>query len=350
MIAYHRLKRAAEDLGIPLIGTLRASEMRVPQEALSRRIRQNELSGFEPDVEMVGQPDQIMPGVQSIVVIGLPYELFTPKSEDTEAVCEIASMAWDYDYHEHVREKLIALANWLNDSGSGDCLVFCDTGPLNDRYLAFLAGLGTYGRHQLLINQTYGSAVVYGYLLTRGRIEAPAMEDPEPYSKCGACRICQAACPTGALCGDFEFKTSRCISSLTQQKRALTPEEASWIGTSLYGCDLCQKACPHNIPLTSAVLLKSKSPNQLNPFEILNLNKREFQQRYRQHGFSWRGLKTLQRNAVINLYNSQNPELIEKFRYWAKERSLPDHLSSIVELMEERQAVAPGRRISFKEP
>jgi epoxyqueuosine reductase len=334
MIACHRLKQAAGDLGIPLLGVVDAIEMRVPQEALSRRIRKGELSGFEPEVDMVGQPEKVMPGVQSIVVIGLPYELFKSKTEDPEAVCEISSMAWDYDYHDLVRDKLIALGAWLESHGSGECMVFCDTGPLNDRYLAFLAGLGTYGRHQLLINQRYGSAVVFGYLLTRGRIEASSPGLIQPYSECGTCRACQATCPTGALCGEFDFVTSRCISSLTQQKRALSITEASWIGTSLYGCDLCQKVCPKNTVLSDTVLLRSKSPNQLNPFELLNSNKKDFQQKFRHHGFSWRGLKTLQRNAVINIYNSQNSVLIEKLRQWAVERPLPDHLKQVIEMVE----------------
>lgn len=334
MIASHWLKQAAMDLGIPLVGALNAIEMRVPQEALSRRTRQGELSGFEPEAEMVGQPDKVMPGVQSIVVIGLPYELYKSRTEDPEAVCEISSMAWDYDYHDLVREKLIALGDWLESHGSGECMAFCDTGPLNDRYLAFLAGLGTYGRHQLLINPTYGSAVVFGYLLTRGRIEASSTGLTQPSSQCGSCRVCQAACPTGALCGEFEFVTSRCISSLTQQKRALSITEAVWIGTALYGCDLCQKVCPKNTKSFDMLLLRSKSPNQLNPFELLNSNKKDFQQRFRHHGFSWRGLKTLQRNAVINIYNNQNLALIEKLRHWAGERALPDHLKQVIEMME----------------
>lgn len=334
MIACHRLKQAAGDLGIPLVGVVDAIEMQVPQEALSRRIKAGELSGFEPELEMVGMPEKVMPGVRSIVVIGLPYELHKSRTEDPEDVCEISSMAWDYDYHDLVREKLISLGEWLAGHGSGECMVFCDTGPLNDRYLAFLAGLGTYGRHQMLINSTYGSAVVFGYLLTRGQIEASQPQLTQPYSECGACRICQAACPTGALCGEFEFMTSRCISSLTQQKKALSMTEAAWIGTALYGCDICQKVCPKNKASTDTKLLRSKSPNQLNPFELLNSNKKDFQLKFHHHGFSWRGLKTLQRNAVINIYNSQNLVLIEKLRQWASDRALPDHLKQVIEMLE----------------
>jgi len=334
MIAFHRLKRAAEDLGIPLVGALNAEEMRIPHEALSRRIQTDEISGFEPDLETVGQPDKVMPGVQSIVVIGLPYELTKSRSEDSEAVCEVSSMAWGYDYHDQVREKLMSLGEWLYIHGSGESSVFCDTGPLNDRYLAFLAGLGTYGRNQLLINQTYGSAVVFGYLLTRGAIEASSNQGLEPYSDCGACRICQSACPTSALRGEFEFMTSRCISSLTQQKRVLNHNEALWIGTSLYGCDVCQTVCPRNNSRADTACLRSESPSQLNPFDLLNSTRRDFHQRFRHHGFSWRGLKTLQRNAVINIYNSQNSVLIEKLKHWSISRPLPDHLKQAIELME----------------
>ena len=44
--------------------------------------------------------------------------------------------------------------------------IHCDTSPLADRYMAYLAGLGFYGRNKCFINPTWGSYIVIGTVLT----------------------------------------------------------------------------------------------------------------------------------------------------------------------------------------
>ncbi len=338
MISLQSLKAAAEALNIPMVGALEAKAMPVPESALALRIEKGLVSGFEPPVELVGSPDKVMPGVRSIIVIGLPYELFPQPAEDPHAVCQVSAMAWGYDYHNEVKEKLTGLAVWLHSLYGSETMIFCDTGPLNDRYLAFLAGLGTYGRNQLLINERWGSAVVFGYLLTDAVIASTERKDASPHSDCGSCRLCQEACPSGALKGAYAFDVTRCVSSLTQQKKALTAEEMGWIGTSLYGCDICQHVCPKNKKVKCEGVLKTPSPNALNPFELFGLNKRGFQDRYGHHGFAWRGLRTLQRNALINLYNSGSSELLEVLTAWEKGGKMPDHLSDLSTILKEENS------------
>lgn len=338
MISLQSLKAAAEALEIPLIGALEAKAMPVPERALASHIEKGLVSGFEPPVELVGKPDKVMPGVKSIIVIGLPYELFPQPAEDPRAVCQVSAMAWGYDYHDDVKEKLTGLAGWLHSLNGSEAMIFCDTGPLNDRYLAFLAGLGTYGRNQLLINERWGSAVVFGYLLTNAVIASTERKDVMPYSECGSCRQCQEACPSGALKGAYAFDVTRCVSSLTQQKKALTAEEMDWIGTFLYGCDICQRVCPKNKKVKCEGVLKAPSPNALDPFELFSLNKRGFQERYGHHGFAWRGLRTLQRNALINLYNSDNVELLDALTAWEKGEKIPDHLSGVLTILKDKNS------------
>lgn len=70
----------------------------------------------------------------------------------------------------------------------------------------------------------------------------PARQDP-----CGGCRKCLDACPTGALASPFVLDPRRCIDRNTWRigegiPRELRPKLGSWI----YGCDVCQQACPHN--------------------------------------------------------------------------------------------------------
>lgn len=323
MIALNTLISVAAAFEIPVIGVTPAIEMPLPAELLKQQKALENLSGFEPAAEGVGSPSGVMPHAKSIVAIALPYDLNPLKTSDPLAVCEVSAMSWGYDYHEIVREKLMNLANWLNNTGGFESLVFCDTGPLNDRYKAFKAGLGSFGRNQMLIHPEFGSAVVLGYLLTDAHIEPSEPSVSEPLSFCGQCRRCQDACPTGALTGAHDIVISRCISNLTQQKRPLRQEEAHAIGSHLYGCDLCQTVCPHNSGKIFQNALRAKSANRLNPFDVFSLDKRSFKNIYGHHGFSWRGLKTIQRNALFNLLNSGQPKLLKMLETYKNNGSLP---------------------------
>lgn len=331
MIPFWRVKAEALSHQVPIVGVLRPREMPAVRNALIRRGEEGQLSGFEPDPDLAGNPERVMAEVQSILVLGLPYHLSDVAASTSGEVSRVASVAWGYDYHDHVREKLALMAAWFESQGSRHNMFFCDTGPLNDRHLAFLAGLGAYGRHQLLIHPQYGSAVVYGYLLTDLVLEASCCEPLSyAFSRCGTCRACQAACPAGALKGAFDFVASRCISNLTQQKRALSETEMVSLGTWLYGCDLCQLACPMNHQAdTLPERLGSKTPSYLNPFLLLEMRSKEFKIKFREQGFAWRGLKTLQRNALINLFNSKQPAQMAALESIVANGRLPAHLNDL---------------------
>jgi len=61
------------------------------------------------------------------------------------------------------------------------------------------------------------------------------------------CRKCMEACPTGALYAPLKMDPRKCIAYNTYFTSEEIPREMRpKMGTWVYGCDLCQEACPGN--------------------------------------------------------------------------------------------------------
>jgi epoxyqueuosine reductase QueG len=160
------------------------------------------------------------------------------------------------DYHRTIMEKLaLALADikaaWPGTEGKA----FVDSAPVLEKELGRLAGLGFRGRNTLLVSEELGSYFFLGGLaLSCGMPEgepsslSPALSPGAKEPGCGTCRKCADACPTGALKSPGVLDAGLCISYWTQSKTAAPEEIISRSEGYIYGCDICQEACPYNNP------------------------------------------------------------------------------------------------------
>ncbi|HWN23332.1 MAG TPA: 4Fe-4S double cluster binding domain-containing protein, partial [Gaiellaceae bacterium] len=101
---------------------------------------------------------------------------------------------------------------------------------------------GFYGKNTLLITRRHGSWVVLGTLVTDVELEST----PRFETDCGSCTLCIEACPTGALDEPGTLDSTRCLSYWTQAPAAIPVEYRAELGSSVYGCDICQDVCPWN--------------------------------------------------------------------------------------------------------
>jgi epoxyqueuosine reductase len=229
-----KLQEVCKQLHIPVVGT---TSWPLPIEA--REILQESnpcpFTAADIDERLIGTTD-FMP--HSAIVCLFPYHV------PHEGPTNLSRYTWATDYHLVVTDYLQRLVDELKTTTpDASFSIHCDTSPLADRYMAYLAGLGFYGKNKCFINPTWGSYIVIGTVLTTLEFEPNTpMTDT-----CMRCNRCIASC-LGQCLNDNEFNYATCKSYLTQKKGDLTDDEQAIIRKSplLFGCDVCQEVCPHN--------------------------------------------------------------------------------------------------------
>jgi len=103
---------------------------------------------------------------------------------------------------------------------------------LSHKQIGYLAGLGWFGRNNLLVNKKLGCQFRLVTILT----DMPLKTDQPKKEDCGDCRICVKMCPAGAIKDNsLDFDHIRCFEKLKEfQKQHLVDQ---------YICGVCVSAC-----------------------------------------------------------------------------------------------------------
>lgn len=286
------LREFCKLIGIESIGIAPIGPYVELQQILKEKILKGQFTEFEEqELQVRINPQLTMDNVQSIIVCLFPYYL----GEKTEA--NVAKYTYSVDYHKIIKRKLEEVGVFLGKKIPGfDYKAYVDNGPLVDRYLAYLAGLGFYGLNSHIITDAYGSYVFIGYMLTNFPFET----DIPLKRTCMQCGECKKACPGSSILGDYGIDPRTCRSYLTQKKGELTRTEIDVIKKTnlVFGCDSCQEVCPHNagIALSNIAEFQEDRMEELSYDELVGISNKEFMRRYGNRAFSWRGRKLLIRN------------------------------------------------------
>ncbi len=188
-------------------------------------------------------PDRVLPGARSIIVLAMNY-LQGEQAQESKAGAtgKIARYAWGDDYHEVVESKLDKIDQFLRGFG-GQQKCYVDTGPILERDHAAQAGIGWHGKNTMLIDERLGTWFFLAEILTTLEL----LPDQPVADRCGTCERCIKACPTGAITAPHRLDARRCISYLTIELKGSIPLELRpLIGDRIFGCDDCLDACPWN--------------------------------------------------------------------------------------------------------
>jgi epoxyqueuosine reductase len=268
-------------------------------------------------------PEEILPGVQSIIFFALPYLQNKPYDHDGK----IARYAWGRDYHKTFKKRLLHIVHQLHEDHPGGVFKrFADATPLDERFYLEQSGGAYFARNHMAIHAKYGSWFLIGEILSTVHFP-PSRKEERSHGACPlSCRLCSKHCPTGALRPDGSMDASRCISYLTiEHKQGIDPELRPKVGDWVFGCDICQSVCPLNVqslPTEDEDMLGWRAGNSVDLAEILDMQEREeFVERFQGSPLMRAGLEMLQRNAMIVAANTNNRELIPKIQKFLNSHS-----------------------------
>ncbi len=231
-------------------------ELRITGAALPGRVRreyrQFAARGLAGDMDwLVREPERredprrLWPEARSVLCLAANYG---PGDDPLAGLARrdrgnISVYARGRDYHDVLKGRLKQLAGWLHAKTGAAVKVFVDTAPLLEKPLAQRAGLGWQGRHTNLVSRRFGSWLFLGEILT----DLALPPDPPEPDRCGSCRRCLDACPTGAITAPYRLDPRRCVSYLTIEHKGPIPLELRpLLGNRIYGCDDCLAVCPWN--------------------------------------------------------------------------------------------------------
>ncbi len=269
-------------------------------------------------------PRRLLEGAKTLVAVALSYAHDPPAEKLSIIGCgvrdavgrdaqgrvtgKIARYARGDDYHVVLKEKLHALARAVSTS-LGRPIVYracVDTAALLEREAAQKSGLGFIAKNTMLIAPGVGSYVVLGELLTDLECAFETPTEKQNETRCGQCRSCLDACPTGAFVDAYTLDARRCIAYLTIEHTGPIPRELrSLIGDRIFGCDICQEVCPFNASAKTGAPELAPRPRNVNPAleDLLALGAAQF--RKWQRGSALRRIHRpqLQRNVCVALGN-----------------------------------------------
>ncbi len=320
-----RIKSEAQSLGFALAGISPVTV--APREdsfaAWLRRGLGGEMGYLQRTEALRRDPRKLVPWAVSVVSVGMNY--FTPHERPKAPAAArgwISRYAWGDDYHDVMRQRLDALLDQIRSMCDGpiEGRAFVDSGPVLERGIAGVAGIGWIGKNTQLISPQKGSWFFLGELF----LDIDLEYDRPIRDRCGRCALCLDACPTGAFVGPYILDARRCISYLTIELKGAIPEDLRpLIGNHIFGCDICQEVCPYNVktePTDDARFSPREGLYAPELIPLLSITEDEFRRRFKGSPLLRAKLRGFLRNVAVALGNLKSAEAVP-----ALGRALADH-------------------------
>ena len=298
------LLQFARELGLDRVGVTDASPLSRARVAIDDRKARglSDTMGFTyRNPSRSTDPNTAVEGARSIIVAARSYHSDQP-DHPGGMVARVARYAQD-DHYTPLRQALQKIALRLRADGYR-AVVFADENNLVDREVAYRAGLGWFGKNANILLPGAGSFFSLGSIVTTAALAPAAQPAPDG---CGTCRACFDECPTQAIVADGVIDARRCLAWLVQKSGIFPREFRVALGDRLYGCDDCQTSCPPTVRLHSrhqARIAPVAGPGAfVDVIELLNSSNESLLEKFGSWYLAERDPRWLRRNALIILGN-----------------------------------------------
>lgn len=293
------LKAEAISLGFVAVGI--ACPQTVPQNIQDEYLKQirpetvGDMKYLLRNKEIRFDPCKLLPNAKSLIVLAFNY--YPPIKQNCESP-QVSFYAYGKDYHLVLKKKLFKLVDILKKHSSEKFKARCfvDSAPLMEKYWATQAGIGSVGKNGLLIVPNHGTFCFLASIITT--LPLP-IDNPITKPLCINCNKCIESCPTQALIGNGQIIPNKCLSYQTIENQGDIELSSIQGMQNIFGCDICQKICPHNNalqPHKEAELIINNHILSMNFKDWQEISEDEFQNIFEESPLQRAGHKNLLRN------------------------------------------------------
>ncbi len=281
-------------------------------------------------------PRRAVEHARSIIVAARPYRAVDEPERPPGAHARVGRYAW-VDHYAPLRAGLRAIVTMIRRADHR-AVAFADDNSIVDREVAYLGGLGWFGKNANILIPGAGSFFVLGSVITTA--EYPVSELAA--DGCGTCRRCLDGCPTGAIVAPGVVDANKCLAWLAQRPGTFPVEYRSALADRLYGCDDCQEVCPPSVRLGEQHRIDLSEVGEpvhawVDVLDLLDATDDDLIERYGRWYLADRDPRWWRRNALIVLgnvgdghdertqrvvaqYRAHGDELLREHADWAAEQ------------------------------
>lgn len=278
------------------------------------------LDNMEPRADA----ERILQGARTALVCLVPYATGSRTRHSkrdraappTDSILNFtARYAHGRDYHRVIKKRLTQFSQKLETLLNGNCTarVIVDTAPFLERAYGGNSGIGFQGKNTMLIRPGLGSYFFIATILLTVDASDVAVEKPQKNPiqtlNCGDCRRCLDACPTQALSKEYFLDAGRCLSYLTIEHRGTVDDHfVKHFAEHIYGCDVCQEACPYNFSTLDLVTFRELEFTESHPLarvsalDVALMHQGQYEQWFGGSAMTRAKYEGLVRNAIYHLY------------------------------------------------